>query len=209
MRKSNVLAAVASCAALVLGGCAGKAPDDPWPGYRTDGKGQLLKTADGHCWRTADWTEDKAVPACDVAITGEPVVAVEGEASSRDAVAENVAPAPVRVTFAFDSAVLGEAARIALKAWYQAVAKLEGEVVVTVNGYSDPLGPAGYNRNLAEQRARAVARWWEEQGDSTAALQVEGHGEDAGVSGLHCQSVPADEMRACYQQDRRVELRIQ
>ena len=105
--------------------------------------------------------------------------------------------------------VLGEAARIALKAWYQAVAKLEGEVVVTVNGYSDPLGPAGYNRNLAEQRARAVARWWEEQGDSTAALQVEGHGEDAGVSGLHCQSVPADEMRACYQQDRRVELRIQ
>lgn len=209
MRKSNVLAAVASCAALVLGGCAGKAPDDPWPGYRTDGKGQLLKTADGHCWRTADWTEDKAVPACDVAITGEPVVAVEGEASSRDAVAENVAPAPVRETFAFDSAVLGEAARIALKAWYQAVAKLEGEVVVTVNGYSDPLGPAGYNRNLAEQRARAVARWWEEQGDSTAALQVEGHGEDAGVSGLHCQSVPADEMRACYQQDRRVELRIQ
>ena len=209
MRKSNVLAAVASCAALVLGGCAGKAPDDPWPGYRTDGKGQLLKTADGHCWRTADWTEDKAVPACDVAITGEPVVAVEGEASSRDAVAENVAPAPVRVTFAFDSVVLGEAARIALKAWYQAVAKLEGEVVVTVNGYSDPLGPAGYNRNLAEQRARAVARWWEEQGDSTAALQVEGHGEDAGVSGLHCQSVPADEMRACYQQDRRVELRIQ
>ena len=209
MRQSNVLAAVASCAALVLGGCAGKAPDDPWPGYRTDGKGQLLKTADGHCWRTADWTEDKAVPACDVAITGEPVVAVEGEASSRDAVAENVAPAPVRETFAFDSAVLGEAARIALKAWYQAVAKLEGEVVVTVNGYSDPLGPAGYNRNLAEQRARAVARWWEEQGDSTAALQVEGHGEDAGVSGLHCQSVPADEMRACYQQDRRVELRIQ
>ena len=136
-------------------------------------------------------------------------MAVEGEASSRDAVAENVAPAPVRETFAFDSAVLGEAARIALKAWYQAVAKLEGEVVVTVNGYSDPLGPAGYNRNLAEQRARAVARWWEEQGDSTAALQVEGHGEDAGVSGLHCQSVPADEMRACYQQDRRVELRIQ
>ena len=209
MKKCNALAVAASCVGFLLGGCAGKVPDDAWPGYRTDGKGQLLKTADGHCWRTADWTEDKAVPACDVAITGEPVVAVEGEASSRDAVAENVAPAPVRVTFAFDSAVLGEAARIALKAWYQAVAKLEGEVVVTVNGYSDPLGPAGYNRNLAEQRARAVARWWEAQGDSTAALQVEGHGEDAGVSGLHCQSVPADEMRACYQQDRRVELRIQ
>ena len=57
MKKCNALAVAASCVGFLLGGCAGKVPDDAWPGYRTDGKGQLLKTADGHCWRTADWTE--------------------------------------------------------------------------------------------------------------------------------------------------------
>ncbi len=73
MKKCNALAVAASCGFLFLGGCAGKAPDDAWPGYRTDGEGRLLKTAGGNCWRTADWSEDKAVPECDVAIAGEPV----------------------------------------------------------------------------------------------------------------------------------------
>lgn len=208
MKKCNALAVAASCGFLFLGGCAGKAPDDAWPGYRTDGKGQLLKTADGHCWRTADWTEDKAVPACDVAITGEPVAVVKSEASTRDVAPDIVAPEPLRVTFAFDSAVLTGASRIALKAWYQDVASLEGPVV-TVKGYSDPLGRAAYNQNLADQRAQAVATWWQEQGGSIATLQVEGHGEDTAVSGSRCQSVSADELKACYWQDRRVELQVQ
>ena len=118
MKKCNALAVAASCVGFLLGGWAGKVPDDAWPGYRTDGKGQLLKTADGHCWRTADWTEDKAVPACDVAITGEPVAAVNSAPTTKeDASPELVVPKPLRVTFAFDSAVLTDASRIALKAW--------------------------------------------------------------------------------------------
>jgi len=209
MKKCNALAVAASCVGFLLGGCAGKVPDDAWPGYRTDGKGQLLKTADGHCWRTADWTEDKAVPACDVAITGEPVAAVNSAPTTKeDASPELVVPKPLRVTFAFDSAVLTDASRIALKAWYQDVVSLEGPVVA-VNGYSDPLGGAAYNQHLADQRAQAVATWWKEQGSSIATLQVEGHGEDTAVSGSRCQSVSAGELKACYRQDRRVELRVQ
>ena len=209
MKKCNALAVAASCVGFLLGGCAGKVPDDAWPGYRTDGKGQLLKTADGHCWRTADWTEDKAVPACDVAITGEPVAAVNSAPTTKeDASPELVVPKPLRVTFAFDSAVLTDASRIALKAWYQDVVSLEGPVVA-VNGYSDPLGCAAYNQHLADQRAQAVATWWKEQGSSIATLQVEGHGEDTAVSGSRCQSVSAGELKACYRQDRRVELQVQ
>jgi outer membrane protein OmpA-like peptidoglycan-associated protein len=209
MKKCNALAVAASCVGFLLGGCAGKVPDDAWPGYRTDGKGQLLKTADGHCWRTADWTEDKAVPACDVAITGEPVAAVNSAPTTKeDASPEVVVPKPLRVTFAFDSAVLTDASRIALKAWYQDVVSLEGPVVA-VNGYSDPLGGAAYNQHLADQRAQAVATWWKEQGSSIATLQVEGHGEDTAVSGSRCQSVSAGELKACYRQDRRVELQVQ
>ena len=209
MKKCNALAVAASCGFLFLGGCAGKVPDDAWPGYRTDGKGQLLKTADGHCWRTADWSEDKAVPECDVAITGEPVAEQEEKPSTTEVASpEIVVPKPLRVTFAFDSAVLTDASRIALKAWYQNVANLE-EPVVEVNGYSDPLGRAVYNQSLADLRAQAVATWWKNQGDSIATLQVKGHGEDTAVSGSRCQSVSADELKACYRQDRRVELQVQ
>ena len=178
------------------------------PGYRTDGEGRLLKTADGHCWRTADWSEDKAVRACDVAIAGEPVAEQEEEPSTAEVAPDIVAPEPLRVTFAFDSAVLTDASRIALKAWYQNVASLEGPVVA-VNGYSDPLGGAAYNQHLADQRAQAVATWWKNQGDSIATLQVKGHGEDTAVSGSRCQSVSAEELKACYRQDRRVELQVQ
>ena len=209
MKKCNALAVAASCGFLFLGGCAGKVPDDAWPGYRTDGKGQLLKTADGHCWRTADWSEDKAVPECDVAITGEPVAEQEEKPSTTEVASpEIVVPKPLRVTFAFDSAVLTDASRIALKAWYQNVANLE-EPVVEVNGYSDPLGRAVYNQSLADLRAQAVATWWQEQGGSIATLQVKGHGEDTAVSGSRCQSVSAGELKACYRQDRRVELLVQ
>lgn len=208
MKKYNALAVAASCGFLFLGGCAGKVLDDAWPGYRTDGQGQLLKTADGHCWRTADWSEDKAVPECDVAISGEPVAEQKEEPSTRDVAPDMVVPEPLRVTFAFDSAVLTDESRIALQAWYQDVARLE-EPVVAVNGYSDPLGGASYNQTLADQRAQAVATWWQEQGDSIATLQVKGHGEDAAVSGSRCQSVRPEDLQSCYRQDRRVELRVQ
>ena len=209
MKKCNALAVAASCVGLFLGGCAGKAPDDAWPGYRTDGKGQLLKTADGHCWRTADWSEDKAVPECDVTITGEPVAEVEEAVAPvvEKPAPDKRVPEPLRVTFAFDAADLTEASRIALKAWYQEVARLEGPVV-KIDGYSDPLGSHAYNQRLAEQRAQAVADWWKLQGDSIATLEVKGHGEDSRVSGGHCQSVAADNLKHCYQQDRRVDLRI-
>ena len=209
MKKRNALALAVTSAVFLQVGCASPATEDAWPGYRTDGRGQLLKTADGHCWRTADWSEDKAVPECDVAITGEPVAEV------KEAVAPVVekpapdkrVPEPLRVTFACDAADLTEASRIALKAWYQEVARLEGPVV-KIDGYSDPLGSHAYNQRLAEQRAQAVADWWKLQGDSIATLEVKGHGEDSRVSGGHCQSVAADNLKHCYQQDRRVDLRI-
>ena len=209
MKKCKALAVAASCVFLFLGGCASKVLDDAWPGYRNDGQGQLLKTADGHCWRTADWTEEKAVPACDVAITGQPVAAVNSAQPTKEVMsADMVVPKPLRLTFAFDSAVLTDESRIALQAWYQDVASLE-EPVVAVNGYSDPLGDTSYNQALADQRAQAVAIWWQEQGDSLATLQVKGHGEDTAVSGSRCQSVRPEDLQSCYRQDRRVELWVQ
>ena len=155
MKTCNAVAWVAA-SVLLLGGCAAHTPaEENWPGYRTDGEGRLLKTADGRCWRTADWTADKAVPECDVAITGVPVVEEQDTPPPTPPAPAPVVPAMLRVTFAFDSAVLTEASRVALKAWYQDVARL-AQPVVTIDGFSDPLGEAGYNRTLAEQRAQCA-----------------------------------------------------
>ncbi|WP_157375815.1 OmpA family protein [Alcanivorax hongdengensis] len=208
MKKSNAVMLTATSLFVLQAGCVAPSPEEAWPGYRTDGSGQLLKTADGHCWRTTGWTENKAVPECDVAITGEPVAEVENSEPVRNEVIEIAAPEVLRVTFAFDAADLTKESRIALKAWYQDVARLE-RPVVEIDGYSDPLGGYAYNQKLARRRAQAVASWWKQQSGDIATLQVEGHGEDSAVSGYRCQSVSVENLKSCYQQDRRVELRIQ
>lgn len=203
MKTINILTVVAMGLSLVLSGCATQNAENAWPGYRTDGEGNLLKTSEGYCWRTAQWTADMAVPECDVAITGEPV-SVEASVVETESVA---VPAPMTVAFAFDSALLSDASKIALKAWYQSVAVLNMPVV-EMHGYSDPLGNASYNRALAARRAQAVSLWWQQQGDSIAEVTVIGHGEDHSVTGTRCESLHGDALKQCHQQDRRVQLLI-
>lgn len=205
MKTINILTVVSMALTLVLSGCATPNADNRWAGYRTDGDGNLLKTSEGYCWRTAQWTTAMAVPECDVAITGEPTVRVAAEAPAVNVQAPVAAPAPMTVVFAFDSASLSDASRIALKAWYQSVAALKSPSV-EMHGYSDPLGGEAYNRALAGRRAQAVAQWWQQQGDSIAEVTVTGHGEDHSVSGSRCQSLLGDALKQCHQQDRRVQL---
>ncbi|MEQ3724605.1 OmpA family protein [Alcanivorax sp.] len=205
MKKINMLIVVAMGLSLVLSGCATQNDDNPWAGYRTDGDGNLLKTSEGRCWRTAQWTAEMAVPECDVAITGEPDVPVPVELPGADMEEPVAVPAPMTVVFTFDSASLSDASRIALKAWYQSVAALKSPSV-EMHGYSDPLGGDVYNRDLAERRAQAVAQWWQQQGDSIAEVTVIGHGEDHSVTGARCESLRGDALKQCHQQDRRVQL---
>ncbi|HVL34968.1 MAG TPA: OmpA family protein [Burkholderiales bacterium] len=42
------------------------------PGYVADARGQAFTSPFGQCWRTADWTPDKAMPPCDVVATAGP-----------------------------------------------------------------------------------------------------------------------------------------
>lgn len=204
---------------MTLSACATHNATSDWPGYRTDSAGNVQRTADGHCWRTAYWTAAMAAPECDVAITGVPEPEPKAVEAAADAVADEpldesmVLPDLLAIEFAFDSAVITAAHQAALKAWYQQVMALNGvdgpdNPTVYVDGYSDPLGDTGYNRTLAKQRAEAVAQWWQQQGESMTPLDVQWHGPDSAMTGSRCEGLQGGELRQCHQQDRRVVLQV-
>ncbi len=212
---SKMIKGVCVAGLVALSGCASQAPEmeSAWPGYRTDSNGNLVTTADGHCWRTNDWTPAMAVPECDVAITGVPQPEPEeaqqlAAESAEQASAEPVAlPAPLTIEFAFDSAAISEARQKDLKTWYEIVRDLEG-VSVEVDGYSDPIGDDAYNRRLAQQRAVTVAKRWRQWGGDIAISKVAGHGPDSIATGSRCEGLSGDALKDCHQQDRRVVLRL-
>lgn len=216
MTTTMMIKRTAVASLLALAGCATQSTDtdaNNWPGYRTDSDGNLLKTAEGRCWRTPDWTPTMAVAECDVAITGvpepEPMEAPQlAQESAAEAAGDPVVlPAPLTIEFAFDSAAISEARQGDLKTWYQRVRDLE-DVTVEVDGYSDPIGDDTYNRRLAQQRAVAVAKWWRQQESATPVSKVVGHGADSIATGSRCEGLSADALKDCHQQDRIVVLRL-
>ena len=212
MTTTMMIKRTAVASLLALAGCATQSTDtdaNNWPGYRTDSDGNLLKTAEGRCWRTPDWTPARAVAECDVALTGlpeqDPVTTVE---VAQEPVEMPVAlPEPLIIEFAFDSAAISETRQGDLKAWYQRVTELE-DVTVEVDGYSDPIGDDTYNRRLAQQRAVAVAKWWRQQGGAAPVSKVVGHGTDSVATGSLCVGLSGDALKDCHQQNRRVVLRL-
>ena len=182
MTITTMIKRTAVASLLALAGCATQSTNtdaDNWPGYRTDSDGNLLKTAEGRCWRTPNWTPAMAVEECDVAITGvaepDPEDAPQlAEESAEEAAEETVVlPAPLTIEFAFGSASISEAQQRYLETWYQ-----------------------------------QVAQWWQQQGESVADLSVKGHGPDDSVTGSACASLRGEALKQCHQQDRRVTLRV-
>jgi outer membrane protein OmpA-like peptidoglycan-associated protein len=74
-------------------------------------------------------------------------------------------------------------------------------------GYTDRIGTDNYNQHLSEQRAWAVARYLVDQGVPLQKLKVEGRGErNSLLTQGECKDLGREEMIACLQKDRRVEI---
>lgn len=69
------------CLSALLGACSLPPVASRIPGYLTTPRGTLLRDADGHCWRTADWRPRLAISECDPDVVQEQQqeVAVEQE----------------------------------------------------------------------------------------------------------------------------------
>ena len=80
--------------------------------------------------------------------------------------------------FEFDKAELTPAAGKVL-AELELLIRREGKHPLLVEGHTDAIGPAEYNRQLSEKRARAVQSWLESNGSSGS---VRGYGKTRPVA---------------------------
>lgn len=70
--------------------------------------------------------------------------------------------------FGFDEATLREEDKPALDDFARVISGHHPDVVVTVEGFTDPAGSAGYNRRLGQRRAEAVAEYLTSAGGLSA-----------------------------------------
>jgi len=156
-------------------------------GYVTAGDGSIVKTGSDLCVRTGYYTAADAVKGCD---------------------AVPVAKKPVPVTlnsdvlFAFDSAVLTAAGKTALDTLAPQVA---GQAFV--EGHTDRIGTARYNKTLSSARAKTVADYLSTKTKSTFVVSGIGSSQPSGKT-AECIGPMSPQLIACLAPDRRVTITI-
>lgn len=178
--------------------------EDAGSGYVSAG-GEVVKTGDGECLRSGDFSSDSSFGTCE----GEAAAAPEPETTTETTEApEPVKPEPtiipvnrsVRANFATGSATLtpdGEAEIAALIGELQALQEI---VSIDVSGHSDSRGSDTVNQRLSEERAATVASRLQ-AAFPAAAITSAGYGEDLPIA-----SNDSAEGRAA---NRRVDVKVQ
>jgi outer membrane protein OmpA-like peptidoglycan-associated protein len=105
------------------------------------------------------------------------------------------------VLFDTDKATIKKSAEANLQKVSASIAKRSKDAPVRVYGYTDAKGSAGYNEDLAKQRAEAVKNWLQKNGNIDASrISVHPVGE--------AKPVRSNETAAGRQQNRRVEIAV-
>lgn len=204
------------------GSLAQSAPEIQTPtqdsAYLQDGRGTILRSGTGLCWRLGAWSPEDAVAGCDGSLVPPVVKAIAPEMASPDiTAAPTVTPLPVSCdlqtvltdaqAFAFDRATLSAVAKRHLDQDFLGKlgnCRLHG---ISVTGHSDRLGSSTYNLRLSEKRAATVAAYLYDHGIRTA-ISVAG----AGSAQPAYQCAPhlsGSALRKCLEPNRRVVIRAQ
>lgn len=206
--------------AFALATLAGTAPAAT-PGYVTNSGNQVWTSPYGLCWKTTDWTPEKAAAPCDAVRT------VQVASPPPVAVAPPPAPAPTPlvtapppqppvieqislssdVLFAFNKAELRPEGQ---KKIDEIAGRLKGANVQLINaiGHADRIGSDQYNQQLSEKRAAAVKEYLSQKGIETSKVRSEGRGESDPVTGDQCKGMSGSKLIACLQPDRRVDIEV-
>jgi OOP family OmpA-OmpF porin len=214
-------------------GTAGRtaAASNPPPsrGYVGSGAGVVATNPFGLCWRSgADWSADKAAAPCDAvpraAVAPVPIAqAPEPAAAPAPAPLAAAAPTPAPIViekitlstdvlFGFNKAELTPAGQQKLDELAKSAQGANVDKVV-LTGHADRIGSEGYNQELSQKRAQAVADYLAQKGVDSSRLQVEGKGESQPLTGNECSKLGADSNKnqkliACLQPDRRVDAEL-
>lgn len=231
-RKQFMRSSIALC--LLLGSALGSASN---PGlaqttaaqaapeksaYLQDGRGPVVRSQDGLCWRSGYWESDDAVTGCDGALVSPVVMKASAPALVPDPMiaSQEVAPAivsapcDVSVTlasdqnFSFGTATLTNAAKQRIN--QQAIAKLTScgsADLIIVTGHTDHLGSAKYNQNLSVQRAANVANYLKSKGVTNKILIV---GAGASDPIVNCSNkLSRKNLVSCLSPNRTVVIKVQ
>lgn len=190
--------------------------------YLQDGRGVVVRSGTGLCWRSGYWTANDAVAGCD----GELVPPV-----ARPIAPELVPPAPERAipqpapavavrrcdfsvtlhsdeTFGFNRTALNDAARRRLdRDVIDGIGNCASVEAVVVTGYADRLGSAPYNLKLSEKRAEAVAAYLGNKGVDSARILTTGAGHTQEVQACEGRLSRAQLIR-CLAPNRRVVIQV-
>ncbi len=197
------------------------------PGYVANSENQIWTSPYGLCWKTTDWTPEKAAVPCDAVRRVEapvpPPVAVAPPPPPAPAPTPLVvapppppAPAPIieqislssDVLFEFDKAELRPAGQQKLD---EIADRLKGANVqqIAAIGHADRIGSEQYNKQLSEKRAAAVKDYLSQKGVDQQKVRSEGRGEAEPVTGNQCKGSSANQkLIACLQPDRRVDIEV-
>jgi OOP family OmpA-OmpF porin len=196
------------------------------PGYVADSANQIWTSPYGLCWKTTDWSPEKAAPPCDAVrvvaapvpppvAVAPPVVAAPAPAPTPLVVAPPPPP-PVIEQISLSSDVLFEFNKAELLPGGQQKLdeisdRLKGANVqqILAVGHADRIGKDDYNQQLSEKRAASVKDYLAQKGVEQSKVRSEGRGESQPVTGDQCKGQKASaKLIACLQPDRRVDIEV-
>jgi OOP family OmpA-OmpF porin len=229
MTNSFNLKLTGAAVALALSAVTGPA-NAGVPGYVANTENQIWTSPYGLCWKTTDWTPDKAAAPCDavrrveapvpppVAVVPPPVAVAPPPPppAPTPLVVAPPAPPPIieqisvssDVLFEFDKAELRPAGQQKLD---EIADRLKGANVqqVAAIGHADRIGSEQYNQQLSEKRAAAVKDYLAQKGVDQSKVRSEGRGEAQPVTGDQCKGSSVNQkLIACLQPDRRVDIEV-
>ena len=212
----KVTGAAVALALAAVGGTA--QAQSATPGYVSTSGGQIWTSPTGLCWKTTDWTPEKAAAPCDavrvVQTAAPPPVAVAAPPPTPLVVAPPPQPPVIEqislssdVLFQFDKADLRPEGQ---KKIDEISDRLKGANVQQINaiGYADRIGNDQYNQKLSEKRAAAVKDYLASKGIESSKVRSEGRGENDPVTGDQCKGMKGSKLISCLQPDRRVDIEV-
>ena len=217
MKPFKVSQAAAAVVLALAAGAAGAVP-----GYATDSGNGNVVSGSGLCWRTGDWTPDKAAAPCDAvprAAVPVPPVVQEQKPAFAPLAAPAAPPTVIEkitlesdVLFEFDKADLRPEGQAKLDELARTAQGARVEQVVIV-GHADRIASEKYNQDLSERRAEAVKRYLAARGVDESRVQAQGRGEKEPVTGSDCAKMGPErgsnrKLVQCLQPDRRVEVEL-
>ncbi|WP_395823584.1 OmpA family protein [Collimonas sp.] len=188
--------------------------------YLHDGRGPIVRSQDGLCWRSGFWEQDDAMTGCDGALVPPVMKAIAPDLAENPLIA-NKEPALSKAivpqcnitlssdqTFNFGKATLTAIAKKHIE--QEVIGKLticNSTGIIIVTGYTDRIGSAKYNQRLSKQRATSVAAYLKSKGVGNR-MDIVGAGDAQPVS--KCSpTLSHKQLIDCLSPDRRVVIKMQ